>query len=218
MNATSHRYIHALGPAVLTRFYDPVFRLLTREDTFRGRMVEHAQLAPGQRMLDVGCGTGTFALRAQQRQPGVEVHAIDGDDEVLAIARDKAARAGAGVRFERAMAWSLPYPDGTFDRVTSSLMFHHLALDDKRRAAREILRVLRPGGALLLADFVAPGGAPGRAFVWVLRRFEHLADNLADRLPAELTGAGFSGVAEIDRHPTALMPIAFLRGYKPGIS
>ncbi|WP_437678128.1 hypothetical protein [Sorangium sp. So ce131] len=78
--------------------------------------------------------------------------------------------------------------------------------------------MLRPGGALLLADSVPPGGAPGRMFARVLRRFEHLADNLADRLPAVLTGAGSAEVAEIDRHPTVLLPLAFLRGYKPGIS
>ncbi len=223
---THARYIHAFGPAVLTRFYDPLVRLLLREDAFRSQLVAHLQLAPGQKVLDVGCGTGTLALLAQQRHPGVEVHAIDGDGEVLALAREKAARAGAGVRFERAMAWELPYPDGTFDRVASSLMFHHLAADDKRRTAEEILRVLRPGGALLLADFGSPRSPPGRAIAGALRWFERLAhrrdddlvhrfdDNLADRLPAVLTGAGFSEVAEIDRFGTAILPIAMVRGHK----
>ncbi|WP_438022436.1 class I SAM-dependent methyltransferase [Sorangium sp. So ce233] len=212
---TTARYIHAFGPAALTRFYDPGIRLLIREEVFRSRLLEHMDLAPGQRVLDVGCGTGTLAVLASQRHPGVEVDAADGDDEVLAIARDKAARAGAGVRFERAMAWALPYPDGTFDRVVSSLMFHHLVADDKRRAAQEIFRVLRPGGALLLADFGPPRGAAGRAVAWALGRFAHLRENLADLLPALLTGAGYSDVAEIDRIRTALMPIAMIRGRKP---
>ncbi|WP_437611555.1 class I SAM-dependent methyltransferase [Sorangium sp. So ce834] len=224
---TNARYVHALGPATLTRFYDPAIRLLFREEAFRSQLVAHLELAPGQRVLDVGCGTGTLAVLAQQRHPGVEVHAIDGDAEVLALAREKAARAGAGVRFERAMAWALPYPDGTFDRVVSSLMFHHLAADDKRRTAEEILRVLRPGGALLLADFGSPRNAPGRAAVRALRWFDRLAhrhddalasrfdDNLADRLPAVLTGAGFCDVAEVDRIGTAILPIATVRGRKP---
>ncbi|WP_437487069.1 class I SAM-dependent methyltransferase [Sorangium sp. So ce1014] len=80
----------------------------------------------------------------------------------------RAAGASSSARHpsrRRAMAWELPYPDGTFDRVASSLMFHHLAADDKRRTAEEILRVLRPGGALLLADFGSPRSAPGRAVV-----------------------------------------------------
>ncbi|KYF94428.1 hypothetical protein BE20_06620 [Sorangium cellulosum] len=223
---TNARYVHALGPAALTRFYDPAIRLLFREEAFRSQLVANLELAPGQRVLDVGCGTGTLAVLAQQRCPGVEVHAVDGDAEILALARDKAARAGAGVRFERAMAWALPYPDGTFDRVVSSLMFHHLAADDKRRTAEEILRVLRPGGALLLADFGSPRSAPGRAAVRALRWFDRIAhrhddalarrfdDNLADRLPAVLTGAGFCDVAEIDRIGTAIMPIATVRGHK----
>ncbi|XXX78625.1 class I SAM-dependent methyltransferase [Sorangium sp. So ce134] len=220
------RYVHALGPAVLTRFYDPVIRLLLREEVFRSQLVSHLQLAPGHRVLDVGCGTGTLAVLAQQRHPGVEVHAVDGDGEVLALAREKAARAGAGVRFEQAMAWALPYPDGAFDRVVSSLMFHHLTADDKQRAAAEILRVLRPGGALLLADFGAPRGAPGRRVVRALHWVHRLAhrhddalahrldDNIADRLPAVLAGAGFADVAEIDRFGSAILPIAMVRGHK----
>jgi len=217
-------YIHALGPAILTRFYDPVIRLLIREDAFRGELVSYLQLAPGQRMLDVGCGTGTLAVLAQQRHPGVEVHAVDGDEEVLSIARKKAARAGAAVRFERAMAWELPYPDGTFDRVVSSLVFHHLTADDKRRAAQEILRVLRPGGALLLADFGSPRSAQNRAVQRALRWIEehsdhrHLAlgadEHAAEGLPAVLGAAGFSEVAELDRMSTMFLPIAYIKGHK----
>jgi len=214
MNTTA-RYIHALGPAALTRFYDPMIRRLMREDTFRDGLMEHARLAPGQRALDVGCGTGTLAVLVKQRHAGVEVHAVDGDPEVLAIARDKATRAGVDVRFERALASQLPYEDGTFDRVVSSLVFHHLVTDDKRRAAREIFRVLRPGGALLLADFGPPRSSPGRALARALRAFEEIADNLAGRLPALLSDAGFSDVAEIDRLGTLMGPIAYLQGRKP---
>lgn len=210
---TTNRYIHAFGPAILTRLYDPVMRLL-REDEFKGRLVDLAQIQSGHRILDVGCGTGTLALRIHQRQPGAEVHGVDGDSKILEIARNKVAQARASVAFERAMAWELPYPDGTFDRVVSSLVFHHLVTDDKRRAAREILRVLRPGGTMLLADFGPPRSTTGKAIAWSLRWFEEAADNLAGRLPGLLTDAGFSDVAEIDRLQTYIGPIVYLRGRK----
>lgn len=216
MTTKAHaHYIHALGPASLTRFYDPVVRRLMREDAFRDQLVEHAHLAPGQRFLDVGCGTGTLAVLVKQRHPGVEVHAVDGDPEVLGLARDKAERAGADVRFERAMAWELPYADGTFDRVASSLVFHHLVTDDKRRAAREIFRVLRPGGELLIADVGPPRTAPSRAIAWAFRGFEQVADNVAGRLPPMLSDAGFVDVAEVGRHRLLLGSIAYLQGRKP---
>lgn len=214
--STAHQCIHALGPAALTRFYDPVIRRIMREEAFRDRLVERLPLDAGQRVLDVGCGTGTLAVLLKQRRPGVEVHAADGDPEVLGLARAKAERAGVEVHFDRAMAWQLPHADGALDRVVSTLMFHHLETADKARAAREILRVLRPGGAFLLADFGPPRGAPGRAFARVLRRFERVADNLAGRLPVMLTCAGFSDVTEIDRHLTALGPIVFYQARKPG--
>ncbi|MGK4007239.1 class I SAM-dependent methyltransferase [Sorangium sp. So ce1036] len=214
MNTTA-RYIHALGPAALTRFYDPVVRWVMREDAFRSRVLTHAELAPGQRLLDVGCGTGTLALLAKQRHPGVEVRGVDGDDKVLALAREKDERAGAGVRFERALAWALPYPDGTFDRVVSTLMFHHLTADDKQRTAREIVRVLRPGGALVLADLGSPRSAPGRALARALFRASRFEDHLAGRLPALLAGAGLSEVAEVDQHDVGPLPIAVIRGHKP---
>jgi len=210
---TAHRYIHAFGPAVLTRFYDPMIRLL-REDEFKGRLVDLAQIQPGDRVLDVGCGTGTLAMLIQRRQPNAEVHGVDGDPKILEIARTKVAQAGASIAFERAMAWELPYPDGTFDRVVSSLVFHHLLTDNKRRAAREILRVLRPGGTLILADFGPPRSLPGKAIAWSLRWFEEAADNLAGRLPGLLVDGGFCDVAEIDRFQTYIGPIAYLRGRK----
>lgn len=214
MNTAAH-YIHALGPAALTRFYDPFVRRFMREEAFRDRLVERARLAPGQRFLDVGCGTGTLAVLVKQRHPGVEVHAVDGDPEVLDLARAKADRAGADVRFDRALAGRLPYEDGSFDRVATSLVFHHLLTEDKRQAAREILRVLRPGGALLLADFGPPRRAPERLAARVLRRFENAADNLEGRLPALLAEAGFADVREIDHFQTPLWPIAFLEAHKP---
>jgi ubiquinone/menaquinone biosynthesis C-methylase UbiE len=95
-----------------------------------------------------------------RRHPRAEVIGIDPDPGALRRARRKAARAGLPVRVERGFAGELPFPDGSIDRVLSSLMLHHLDEDEKRRAMREIRRVLRPGGQLHLVDFA--GTPPNR--------------------------------------------------------
>ena len=96
-------------------------------------------------LLEVGCGTGTLAIAAQRRQPGVRVSAVDADSAVLAIAARKARHAGADMAFDLGRSSALPYADGHFDRVLSSLFFHHLAWGDKLLTAHQMHRVRREG-------------------------------------------------------------------------
>ena len=145
------RYIPALGLRALTPLYDPVLRRIFRDEQFKRTFIARANIQPGQRVLDLGCGTGTLLLLITQAQPHAVVTGADGDVEVLAIARTKAATAGGVVSFGQALASHLPYPDGAFDRVLSSLVFHHLPPAGKRAALREAHRVLRVGGELHIA-------------------------------------------------------------------
>jgi ubiquinone/menaquinone biosynthesis C-methylase UbiE len=97
-----------------------------REPTIKGRLVEQAKIANDQRVLDLGCGTGTLALLIKRRYPGALVVGLDVDPRVLARARRKAGRVGVRVALTRGTASDLPYPDGAFGRVVSSLVLHHL--------------------------------------------------------------------------------------------
>jgi ubiquinone/menaquinone biosynthesis C-methylase UbiE len=144
MSAPPGPSIPTLRLRPLTAAYDPLLRWTMREKAFKDRLLQQATIAAGQRVLNLGAGIGTLALMAKQRFPRAEVVGLDGDDAVLALARDKAARASLGVTFDRGLSFALPYPDASFDRVLSSLLFHHLTRDQKARTLREAIRVLRP--------------------------------------------------------------------------
>jgi SAM-dependent methyltransferase len=203
MSATGTRYVPAAGRRVFTRLYDPVLALTMREQTFRGRLLEQvlAELpAAGGRIVDVGCGTGTFAIALAQAAPGAEVIGVDGDPEILALARRKPG--ATGVACKEALATALPLDDETADRVVMSLLLHHLAPAAKRQALAEAHRVLRPGGRLHITDFGRPRGPLMRvAFflsVQLIDGFEGSRDHVAGRLPQLMADAGFADVARRD--------------------
>jgi ubiquinone/menaquinone biosynthesis C-methylase UbiE len=211
-------YIPALRFRALTRFYDPLVRLTTREETFKRRLLEQALPAPGASVLDLGCGTGTLAVLVKRRQPAAEVTGLDADPEVLERGRRKAAEAGVEIRFDRGFANELPYPDRRFDLVLSSLFFHHLGPDLKRRSAAEIARVLRPGGELHVADWGRPADPLMRMLslgIRVLDGFEPTAENLSGELPAIFERAGLADATETGRLRTVFGTLALYRAVRP---
>ena len=145
--------------AAQARWYDALASMLTlgRERALRDRLAELARLAPGEAVLDVGCGTGSLALAAKRRVgPTGTVLGVDASPEMIALARRKASRAGAHVTFRNAAAERLPFPDASFDAVLATLMLHHLPAPLRRECVREALRVLKPGGRMLAVDFATP--------------------------------------------------------------
>jgi ubiquinone/menaquinone biosynthesis C-methylase UbiE len=206
------RYIPALTYDRLTPLFDPCLRLTTRERAFKTRLLDQAAIEPGQRVLDLGCGTGTLAIWAKQHEPGAEVVGLDGDPAVLERGRRKAAGAGVDVRLDEGMSFDLPYEDASFDCVLSSLFFHHLMPDAKARTAAEVARVLRPGGQLHVADFGPPTDPYTWAAINVLRRFDGMAntrDNVEGRLPAIFTEAGLTDARERGRMRVAFGALWF---------
>jgi ubiquinone/menaquinone biosynthesis C-methylase UbiE len=141
--------------------YDLLVQVITfgRERAFREKLLDPAKLQPDESVLDVGCGTGTLAIAAKRRVgPAGMVYGIDASPEMIARANKKAKKAGVDVVFKNALAESLPFPDGQFDAVLSTVMLHHLPKAARHEAVREMRRVLKPGGRLLAVDFVKASG------------------------------------------------------------
>jgi ubiquinone/menaquinone biosynthesis C-methylase UbiE len=136
--------------------YDLLAWLFTRgrERTLRERIIGLAGLELGTSVLDIGCGTGTLAIAATKHVgPTGTVYGIDASPPMIARANWKAKRAGAAVVFQLAAAEQLPFPDHRFDVVLSTLMLHHLPRTTREQCAREVTRVLKPGGRALAVDF-----------------------------------------------------------------
>ena len=128
-----------------------------RESRFREATVDLAAIAPGDAVLDVGCGTGNLTLAAAHRaEPNGELHGIDPAPEMIQEAARKAAERQLTVGFQVGLIEDLPFPDGKFDVVLSSLMLHHLPKDLKLRGVAEIHRVLKPGGRFVAVDLDPP--------------------------------------------------------------
>lgn len=202
---TEQRYVPAAGRAGLTRFYDLGVRVTMRERLWRPVIVEAvADRKPGV-VVDVGCGTGALSIPIAGRLPSARVIGVDGDLEVLDIARGKP---GADVvEWTEGLAGALPLKAGEADVVVTSLVLHHLPLQVKREMLSEAHRVLRPGGRLIVADWAAPQdvvASVGFALLQVLDGFATTNDNRHGLIPQLIVQAGFPEPRLLRRVRTAL--------------
>jgi ubiquinone/menaquinone biosynthesis C-methylase UbiE len=212
MTATPQRpFLPAAGRDIFLPLYDPLTRLFGF-DGVREALIQQADLQPHHRVLDVGCGTGTFVVAIKQRHGHADVIALDPDPKALVRARSKAARAGVTVQFDQGFSDGLPYADASFDRVFCSLMFHHLSRTVKEGTLREVARVLKPGGELHLLDFTGSHGH-GR-LARLIHPQQALKDSAEDRVLVLIRDAGFREPQVVSRRKTLVGPLAFYRAQR----
>jgi ubiquinone/menaquinone biosynthesis C-methylase UbiE len=211
---TESRYVPAAGWRAFTRFYDPVIARTMREKRFRGEMLRRveADLPEGGTAVDIGSGTGTFALELKRRRPDAQVIGVDGDAEILALAQ---AKPGAdGIEWRQGLAQELPVGAGSIDVVTTSLVIHHLLPDDKRKALGEMKRILKPGGRLHVADWGSPSDPLMSGLFYIVQvadGFDRTADHRVGRLPEFIESAGFDTPERYGRVRTAFGVVELLR-------
>jgi len=209
-------YIPALHFDWLTSWYDPFMARLYPEARFKGELVGQSHLQPGQRVLDLGCGTATLTLLIKKAQPKADVYGLDVDTGALAIAHRKVREAGVDVSLDVGTATQLPYRDRSFDHVFVSLVLHHLDQEDKRHALSEIFRVLKLGGELHVTDFGSPANLTAGMISLVTRWFEEIDDHIRGLLPAFINEAGFRSLEETARYATVSGTFRSYRARKLG--
>lgn len=215
---TNRRYVPALGYGLLTALYDPVVAVTTRERSFKSRLVEQADIQEGHDVLDLGCGTATLTVWIKKRIPGANVTGLDGDAAILSRAQHKAKKNGVDIRFDHGLSTELPYAEASFDRVVSSLFFHHLCHDDKVKTIAEVFRVLRPGGQFHVADWGKPQNVLMRVMFSLVRSLDGLAntrDNAEGKLPSLFSNGGFENVRLTAEMATLFGTLAFCAMEKP---
>lgn len=207
-------FIPGLRFRILTPVYDTVLRGVMQETRIKSRLV--AQLNPGgtEKILDFGCGTGTLTLMIKGAAPGCTVYGIDIDPQMLAIAEEKAPRNGMEVRFVRYEGTILPFADGSFDKVVSSLVIHHLSGTEKPRLFGELYRVLKQGGELHVLDFGIQRTRYTKIVTFFLKFLEPIEENLRGTIPEYLRQAGFTEAGETGYENILVGTVSFYRSRK----
>jgi ubiquinone/menaquinone biosynthesis C-methylase UbiE len=213
MPDSARTYLPAAGHDFFLPLYDSIVKLFGG-DAARQALVAQAAIGASDRILDLGCGTGTMDVHIKKQFPHVELVALDPDPKALARARKKAARAALTIQFDQGFGDQLPYAAATFDRALSSFMFHHLPTEEKANTLREVHRVLKPGGEFHLADFEGPEDRKHGFLGRLLLSHAHLKENSAANVIALMKAAGFADAAKVGRSNKFFGGVGYYRAVK----
>ncbi len=181
---THKAYVPAAGKDWLLPLYDPAVKLLGL-DHFYYRLIECAKFVNSPKILDIGCGTGSFAKLVKQIMPFADITGIDPDPKALAVAAQK-LRQYPAVQLDLGEAYSLPYADRSFDYVVSSFVFHHLPQTRIPEMFREVQRVLKTEGVFWSVDFSGSARAQ---------------ENITKSICLSLVQAGFNSIkVDVEKH------------------
>lgn len=194
-------FIPALGYNWLTGLYDLTIKLTMPERKFRVKLIDILNPKDNESILEFGFGTGQNIILAYYRNSRTKFTGVDIDPKVKQIADDKKDKLGITVNLDLYDGKTFSYADNSFDKVFSSLVFHHLEKETKLSSLREIHRVLKPNGQLIVGDWGKAKSRTMRVAFYVVQIFDGFKttnDNVNGLLPKYLEKAGFKNVEEMD--------------------
>lgn len=190
-------FIPALRFSWLTNIYNPLIAFTMPELKFKSALIKQANILPDHKVLDFGVGTATLSLLLSKKQPDCYIDGVDVDEKILGIAKEKIDEQNAKITLTKYDGLKLPYPDKTFDRVITSLVFHHLDSQQKNNSLLEIKRVLKSDGELHIADWGKSSSFLMRTLFYLVQfldGFKTTNDNVKGLMPNYIKNAGFFGV------------------------
>lgn len=192
-----NKHIPALRFNWLTKIYNPLVAFTMPEEKFKNELIHQANIKLDDFVLDFGVGTATLSILLKKKVPNVLIHGIDVDDKILDIAQQKIGDNKMDIPLTKYDGLKLPFPNKHFDKVITSLVFHHLDQVQKKNALNEIHRVLKSDGELHIADWGKPNNFLMRlAFYLVqfLDGFKTTNDNVRGLLPTYMKDANFNNI------------------------
>jgi ubiquinone/menaquinone biosynthesis C-methylase UbiE len=223
-------FLPGMGRTWLLPFYD-VFTRVAGVRALHQRAVQLAGIAPGQTVVDVGCGTGNLSFAVLAAHPDTRVTGLDPDGDSLRRAARKARRRGVPLTLVQGYADRIPAEDGSVDHVLSSLALHHVDDDGRVAFARDALRALRPGGRITIVDFGGPAedvdhSSHSNGPAHTLRHLPsflrsraaqtaYVARNLGNGIVELFVDAGFADAREADHVNHRFGPVTFVQATRP---
>ncbi|OGO78980.1 MAG: methyltransferase type 11 [Clostridiales bacterium GWB2_37_7] len=205
-------FIPALKFQWLTKYFDFFLNYTMPEKRLKLELIKQAKLSEAKYVLDFGCGTGTLAMMIKSLHKQVRIFGVDVDKKILEIAQKKLDVADLDINLSLYDGLTLPYESKSFDKVLSSLVFHHLNREKKINALKEIYRVLKDDGELYILDF---GKAPNILvrilfmFWQIFDGFSNTNDNILGLIPNIAIEAGFSKATETKKTMTFFGPLSY---------
>lgn len=195
------KFIPALGYDFLSEYYDFTIRLTMPEKKFGKKLMDWVNPLSGERILEFGFGTAQNIILLKQKNKDASVQGVDIDPKIKSIAEHKLQKRGMSVPLHLYDGNKLPFADNSFDKVFSSLVFHQLDRETKLHCLKELHRVLKPNGKMIIGDWGRAKSSWMRfSFyaVQLLDGFKTTSDNVNGLMPQFISQAGFHQVMEAD--------------------
>lgn len=193
MYQPDYKYIPPATWNFLTPFYDFSCWILGLGPKFKQKILNSVEIRSGDKIADIACGTGVFLKVAKQKYPHTNLIGLDPDEKALSIAKNRLEKAGLQVDLQKAFAEALPLEAESVDVCFTTLALHHMPDPIKKKAIKEMYRILKKGGKIVVTDF-------GKSNSIVLRKLlsweniEYLEGNLAGLVEIFLEETGFKNL------------------------